>query len=533
MANTANESLWLPTAPRAHQSPLAHPVEVDVVVVGGGLAGMTAALLLKRRGVTVAVLEMQRVGLGETGHTTAHLTELVDTRYEDIERDFGRDAARLVAASSRAAIDHIEAWSAEFPCDFERVPGYLYAEGEGDVRALQREVEAARLAGVAAEFTREVPLPFAVAGALRVGRQAQFHPMRYLRGLARELPGHGCHLFEESRVVEVSDGEPCRVTLASGVELRARSVLVTAHVPVFNLLALHTKIAAYRTYAVATRSARLPPLGLYWDTADPYHYTRRYEDERGPLLIVGGEDHKTGQCDDTEEAFARLKAYARDRFGAEDFRCRWSGQVIEPADGLPYIGRNSASDNVFVATGFSGNGMTFGTVAGLMLADAAQGIVHPWAELYEATRMKLLGAVKDMLVENVDYPVHLIGDRLAVPARTAKDLSPGEGDVVVVGGRRLAVYCDERGTLHGLSPTCTHMGCHVSWNTAERSWDCPCHGGRFDALGAVLNGPPLQPLASVPLDEPEPVLADSDETFEPAGALTSPAQYRVERVLTG
>ena len=185
---------------------------------------------------------------------------------------------------------------------------------------------------------------------------------------------------------------------------------------------------------------------------------------------------------------------------------------------------------MFVATGVSGNGMTFGTVAGLMLADAAQGIVHPWAELYEATRMKLLGAVKDMLFENVGYPVHLIGDRLAVPDRTAEDLSPGEGDVVV-GGRRLAVYCDERGTLHGLSPTCTHMGYHVSWNTAERSWDCPCHGGRFDALGAVLNGPPLQPLASVPLDETEP--ADSDETVEPAGALTSPAAYRIARALTG
>ena len=515
-----NESLWLATASRPHPSPWARPVEVDVIVVGGGIAGMTAALLLKRRGRSVAVIEMQRVGLGETGHTTGHLTEIVDARYEAIERDFGHDAASLVAASSRAAMDHIESWATEFPCAFERVPGYLYAESAEDAHALEREVEAARSAGVAAVFTHKVPLPFPVTGALRVEHQAQFHPMRYLRGLAGALPGDGCHLFEESRVVEVHDGEPCRVKLASGVELTARAVLVTAHVPVSNLLLLHTKIAAYRTYVVTARDARLPPPGLYWDSADPYHYTRRYEGERGALLLVGGEDHKTGQCDDTEEAFTRLQRYATERFGAENFAHRWSGQIIKPADGLPYIGRNSASDNVFVATGFAGNGMTFGTVAGMMLAEAAEGQSSAWTDLYQATRMKVLGAVKDMLVENADYPVHLIGDRLAVPQLTAEDLVPGEGDVVMVGGRKLAVFCDERGTLHAMSPVCTHMGCHVSWNTAEKSWDCPCHGGRFDALGQVLNGPPLRPLEARPLVEPGPAVIVTDVPGVPVGALT-------------
>lgn len=501
---TPKASLWHATSPWPRQAPQTFPAEVDVVVVGAGITGLTAALTLKRRGVSVAVVEMRRLGDGETGLTTAHLTELVDARYREIERDFGREGAQRVAASSRTAIDHIEAWSREFPCGFERVPAYLYAEDDAQRDELSREVEAARHAGVEASFVDEVPLPFATRGALRAEGQAQFHPLAYLHGIARAFVGEGCHLFEESRVVGVEDGEPCLVTLDSGVELRARAVLVTANVPVSNLLLLHTRIAAYRTYALAARAARLPPPGLYWDAGDPYHYSRVHEDADGAWLLVGGEDHKTGQCEDTEAAFARLRAYAAERFGAEAPRHEWSGQVIEPADGLPYIGRNAASDNVFVATGFAGNGLTLGTAAGLMLADAAQGLANPWADLYEATRRTVLGAVKNLIVENVDVPLHLVGDRLATPERTVDDLRPGDGAVVDVGGRKLAVYCDERGTLHGLSPVCTHMGCHVGWNAAEKSWDCPCHGGRFDALGAVLNGPPLTPLEAQPLAEPEP-----------------------------
>lgn len=481
----------------------------DVAIVGGGVTGLTAARLLARAGKRVVLLESRRIGKGETEKSTAHLTEVLDVRFQRLLSRFGEDGARLCARAQREAIATIQRLVIEerIDCGFARVPGYLYAEDAGDLAPLREEAEAARRLGVDAELTAEVPLPFPVAGGVRFAGQAQLHPRAYLHGLADGLAGDGCAIFEQTHVVDVEEGEPCRVVTERGV-VRAHDVIVAAHVPVSNRFLLHAKLAAYRTYAVAVEMPVRDPIGLFWDTAEPYHYVRSVTAGGRTHLIAGGEDHKVGESDDTTAPFHRLEDWVRQRFGVPvaptDFR--WSGQIVVPADGLPYIGRNALSSRVFVATGFGGNGITQGTLAGLMLADEVQGARSVYRELFDATRLKPLASARAVVTENVDYPRHLLQDRLPQPGPDAVgEIAPGEGRVVAVRGRRLAVYRNGNGELSALSPVCTHLGCLVHWNTTEKSWDCPCHGSRFDPQGRVLNGPAVAALEARPLpgDEEE------------------------------
>jgi glycine/D-amino acid oxidase-like deaminating enzyme len=457
--------LWL-TRPGIPYPPLSGDMDADVAIVGAGITGLTAAVRLVENGRRIVIIERDRVGSGETGHTTAHLTEMVDARYKDVANDFGAEAARLVAESSRLSIDEIGRLvsTLSIDCQFEQLDGYLYTEHPRDLSGIDEEAEAARSAGVDLEATREIPLPFKIAGGIRIPRQAQFHPIAFLRGLAAYAATQGVTIAEQSIAREVHDGEPCRVVTDQGI-VRAKDVIVAAHVPVNNRVLLHTKIAAYRSYAIAARVAEnRAPRGLFWDTDDPYHYTRVHSVGQTTYLIVGGEDHKTGTEPETEECFIRLDEYARARYHVDGLSHRWSGQIVEPVDGLPYIGRNSLSSHLHVATGYSGNGMTFGVLAGLMLGDQALGRENKYAELYAATRIKPLASAADYLTENIDYPRYLIADRLA-----GSD-----------------------------TPICPHMGCHVHWNQSERTWDCPCHGSRFAEDGRVLNGPATSGLTIGP-----------------------------------
>jgi Rieske Fe-S protein len=309
-----------------------------------------------------------------------------------------------------------------------------------------------------------------------------------------------------THVQDVIDGAPCRVVTDRGV-VAAREVIVASGVPVMNRFLIHLKLAAYRTYAVAMANPPTTPAGLFWDMKDPYHYVRTQTVRGVPHLIVGGEDHKVGEDEPTTAAFERLEAYVESRFGrapaATDYR--WSGQIIEPADGLPYVGRNAQSKHVFIATGFAGNGMTGGTLAALVLADQVRGVDNPWTQLLDATRIKPLASAAAVLSENLSFPKHLIRGHLKSGGELSK-IAAGQGDVVSVNGHRLAVYRDGQGTLTALSPVCPHLGCHVRWNSAETTWDCPCHGSRFSPTGAVLNGPAIQALErkSLPNDREEP-----------------------------
>ncbi len=344
-------------------------------------------------------------------------------------------------------------------------------------------------------LTEEVPLPYPVKLALRVEDQAQFHPREYLLALAEGILGDGSHIFEETQVTALHEGVPCRVHTPHGI-LTCRDVVEATTTPL-NRLFLHTKLYPYRTYAVAARLDAPLEAGLYYDSQEPYHYIRTQRVEGVDYVIVGGEDHKVGTEEDTERHYDALEAYTLKRFPVTELSHRWSGQVIEPADGLAYIGRNSNSRHVWVATGFSGTGMTFGTLSGMILTDLILGRQNPYAALYDATRVKPKAGAKDFIQENAEVAFHFVADRLAKPeGHELSEVPEGEGRILEVDGKKVAVFREEGGVVHAVSPVCTHVGCYVHWNKAERSWDCPCHGSRFSPTGEVLNGPAVKGLPS-------------------------------------
>ena len=494
----------LPKFPR-----LDRDLKVDVAVVGGGITGVTAAYLLKKAGSTVALLERDRFGGVDTGHTTAHLTFVTDLRLHELVARFGRDHAQAAWDANRAGLNQIHeiVEQEDLSCDFAWVPGYLHAPWGGstarDEKQLRQDAELATELGFDAHYLPSAP--FVETAGVRFVNQAKFHPLKYLAGLLERLPGKTCHVFEGTEVNEVED-DPLSVK-ANGYSVHCNYLVIATHVPLAGKAGLisaalfQSKLTPYSSYAVG---AKIPkgtmPEALFWDTADPYHYLRVDQYPRHDFVIFGGEDHKTGQDDDSENRFRKLEVNLASQVSKADVKFHWSGQVIETNDGLPLIGETS--ERQFVATGFAGNGMTFGTLGAIMACDAALGRKNPWQALFDVGRKKLIGGTWDYLKENLDYPYYMIKDRLAAAeGKTLRSVTRGNGKIIKLKGQRVAAFRDQKGTITTLNPACTHLGCIVHWNPADSTWDCPCHGSRFQPTGEVLAGPAESPLEKVSLGE--------------------------------
>lgn len=504
-ARPESVSLWMATETIPSRPPLRRNRTADVCVIGAGIAGLSAAYQLAKAGKSVVVLDDGPIGGGQTGRTTAHLSHAMDVQYQVIRRLHGEQGARRAAESHTTAIDEIEKIASEegIPCDFERVPGHLFVPGGESPAVLERELEAAHAAGLSrVEILPSTPALGAAAGpCLRFPDQAQFHPLRYLAGLATAIERHGGTIFTHVHAETVeTKGATHRVNTRGGVRVAAGAVIAATNSPILGPQAIHAKQAAYLTYVIGARvPAGAVPHGLYWDTADPYHYVRlqrRAPATASEVLIVGGEDHKTGQANDSAKRYLALEEWARERFPMiEAVEFRWSGQVMNSLDGLAFIGRASEDEpDVYLVTGDTGMGMTHGTIAGLLLRDLVLGRDNPWRALYDPSRLSLR-TLPALMRESANVAAQYADWLTPAEVSSVEEIPPGQGALLRRGLAKIAAYRDADGRLHELSAVCPHLACIVAWNSAEKTWDCPCHGSRFDAVGHVINGPANTNLA--------------------------------------
>jgi glycine/D-amino acid oxidase-like deaminating enzyme/nitrite reductase/ring-hydroxylating ferredoxin subunit len=464
----------------------------DVAIVGGGITGVTLGLLLQKAGKKCVILEAKNLCFGTTGGTTAHLNTLMDNPYPKMIKDFGLDGARVVARAASEGIalfeNHIEEYNIN--CGFEKTSAYLFSQNEKQNNELADIYNACLEVGVEAAYSNGIPIPMSFRKALVIPRQAKLHPVRYVQSLARAFEDEGGIIVERCRVTNIEEGEI--LSLQTSLEnVRAKTVVYATHIPPgINLL--HLRCPAYRSYAMGVKlKEQAYPEGLSYDMFDPYHYYRTQVIDGQNYLIVGGEDHKTGENANTSKCFLQLESHIRSNFDVAEITHRWSSQYYEPVDGLPYIGKlPGASENVLVATGFGGNGITYSHVAAMELSHLILQNESKYGGLFSPARIKPVAGFTEFVKHNADVVGQFVGKWFATERlEEFSSLAPDEGKVVKLNNETMALYKDDTGILHALNPTCTHMKCSVAWNAAEKSWDCPCHGARYSIEGEVLNGP--------------------------------------------
>lgn len=499
-----NISSWIDTTEPIVFKPLKKNITADVVIVGGGITGISSAYCLMKAGKKVVVIEDGNIGSGETGRTTAHLVCALDDRYFELDKIFGKEQTKHIAESHKQAVDFIErtVLQEKIDCDFERLDGYLFLHTTDKPESLEKELKSAKDAGINVELMSAMPGINDSSKSIRFPDQAQFHPLKYLKALCDILINNGAEIFTGTKADKI---DHTGIITKDGFEVKADYVIVATNTPVNNKYVMHLKQYPYRTYVIGARVKKDSlPRALWWDTGNhdvnaeipPYHYVRIQKmDENYDLLICGGEDHAVGlaEVEDVaeENRYKILGDWMREKFQAEDIIYQWSGQVMEPMDSIGYIGRNPKDkENVFIATGDSGNGMTHGTIAGILLTDLITGKENPWEKIYDPSRFKIFSSGKTYFKELVGGMINYLKQKPHDAKSTElQSIQPRQGKIVEIDGKKFGVYRDDKNQFHMVGAECTHMKCIIKWNNDEQSWDCPCHGSRFTKEGTVLNGP--------------------------------------------
>lgn len=497
--SSAHEPYWIASAEKQEYPELREDISVDVAIIGGGIVGLTCAYLLKNKGLKVAVLEANKIARGTTGHTTAKITSQHGLIYNKLINKFGEEKARQYAEANEKAIRFIADLVKEknIDCDFCWRPAYVYTQSEDYIEKIEKEVKAASSLGIKAEYVENIPLPFDIKGAERFDNQAQFHPLKYLYALSKEIPGDGSSIFENTKVVDIQDEEKCTVVTRQGNKVSASSVIVASHFPCYDGMGMYfARMYAEKSYILGVKIKDKFPEGMFITAEDPGRSLRSQKYDDGEIILVGGEHHKTGSEKYTNIHYENLGNFAKETFNLESILYRWSTQDCMTVDGVPYTGHlTSKTKNIYVATGFQKWGMTNSTASALIITDLITKGESPWAPIYNPSRFDIIASGAKLVSENLDVAEKLVGGKIApVPDLEEVEINKGEAKVVKIDGERVGAYRDEQGELHVVDITCTHLGCELVWNEAEKTWDCPCHGSRFSFDGDNIEGPAFNPL---------------------------------------
>lgn len=486
-----HQSIWTATVKGDVYKPLTDDIEVDVTVIGAGITGLTAALLLSRAGKKVAVLERDCIASGTTGMSSSHLTSMTDLAYSEIEKKYGINFSKTVSESMVQSIDLIQKIVTEYniECGFSRVNGYYFCENDKGIEIVNKEYEASKRAGQLVNLTDNIPLPFPAIKGFSVQNQALFNPVAYCNGLARAIFENESNVYTQTQALDITDGQHCVVNTANGV-VKSQSIFMATHIPI-GINPLQGSLSIERSYAIAVNILQPNIKGLFWNTADPYEYIRPYLTPNGTeTIIIGGKDHETGHGDPVQ-SLRQLIEYSKNRFNINRVLYNWSAQHYDPVDSLPYIGKSPFSNNIYIGTGFSGDGLVLGTLAAKVVSDLIIKKESPFAEIYNPSRLKI-SSIPEFVSTNLSNAKHFLVDRFK-SGKNPDKLAIEESTVHGIGTPE-AVYKDSTGKLHKCSAICSHLQCIVQWNDLEKSWDCPCHGSRFGINGIILEGPALKDL---------------------------------------